>query len=232
MLSCCTLMLVLLQGTTQSLPVKPEYDRYVVDEAGVLDAYDRARIDSIGRLRNAEGRPLYVVTLDTLPTDARAAGVERYARSVYGAWGVGRNLATDRGALLLIVTTEQKSAIAFGPGWGGGADERARRVAGNVVDPALAKGHVADAANAGVRALSSSIASPRAWIGRGLAFIPVFAIILAWLSYGRIRSRGALREAERAAVFARIGSRTIARQEQVLRAADQGQRISPSDPPS
>ena len=232
MLSFCTLMLVLLQGTTVPLPVKPEYDRYVVDEAGVLDAYDRARIDSIGRLRNAEGRPLYVVTLDTLPTAARATGVERYARSVYEAWGVGSNLTTDRGALLLVVTTEQKSAIAFGPGWGSGADERARRVASNVVDPGLEKGHVADATNAGVRALSSSIASPRAWVGRAIAFIPVFAIFLAWLSYGRIRSRGALREAERAAVFAHIGSRMIARQEQVLRAADQGQRVSPSDPPS
>jgi hypothetical protein len=225
-------MLVILQGTTQPLPVKPEYDRYLVDEAGVLDAYDRARIDSIGRLRNAEGRPLYVVTLDTLPTDARSGGVERYARKVYDAWGVGSNLANDRGALLLIVTTEQKSAIAFGAGSGIGADERGRRIASDVVDSALAKGHVAGATNAGVRALSSSIASPSAWVGRGLAFIPVFAIFLAWLSYGRIRSRGALGEAERAAVFAHIGSRMIARQEQVLRAADQGQPISPSDPPS
>lgn len=94
------------------------------------------------------------------------------------------------------------------------------------------RGHLADATRAGVRALSSSIASPNAWVGRGLAFIPVFAIILAWLSYGRIRSRGALREAERAAVFAHIGSRLIARQEGVLRAADDGRPISPSDRPS
>lgn len=232
MLSCCALTLIVLQAATQAVPVKPEYDRYVVDEAGVLDPYDRARIDSIGRLRNAEGRPLYVVTLDTLPTDAAAGGVEGYARTVYDAWGVGSNLAKDRGALLLIVTTELKSAVAFGPAWGSGAGERARRIAGDVVDPALAKGHVADAANAGVRALSSNIASPRAWIGRGLALIPVFAIVLAWLSYGRIRNRGALREAERAAVFADIGSRLIARQEAVLRASDQGQPVSPSDPPS
>ena len=83
-----------------------------------------------------------------------------------------------------------------------------------------------------MRALSSSIASPSAWIGRGLALIPVLAIFLAWLSYGRIRSRGALRESERAAVFARIGARMIARQEEVLRAADQGRPVSPSDPPS
>ena len=230
--TCCALLLVVLQATTQSLPVKPEYDHYVVDEAGVLDAYDRARIDSIGRLRNLEGRPLYVITLDTLPTDAATGGVERYARTVYDAWGVGSNLATDRGALLLIVTTEQKSAVAFGAGWGSGAGERARTIAREVVDPALAKGHIADGANAGVRALSSSIASPRVWVGRGLALIPLFAIALAWLSYGRIRKRGALREAERAAVFAGIGSRMIARQEQILRAADRGEPVSPSDPPS
>lgn len=230
--SWCVIMLVVLQGATQSLPVKPEYDRYVVDEAGVLDAYDRARIDSVGRLRNLEGRPLYVVTLDTLPTDAAAGGVERFARTVYDAWGVGSNLATDRGALLLIVTTEQSSAIAFGPGWGSGADERARTIARNVIDPALGKGHVAEGAIAGVRALSSSIASPRAWVGRGLALIPVFAIALALLSYGRIRKRGALREAERAAIFANIGSRMIARQEDVLRAAEEGRPVSPSDPPT
>ena len=227
-----TVLLLVLQATTSAVPEKPVYDRYVVDDAGVLDAYDRARIDSIARLRNVEGRPLYVVTLDTLPSDAAGAGVERYARTVYDAWGVGSNLATDRGALLLIVTTEQQSAIAFGSGWGAGAGDRARTLARDVVDPALAKGHVADAANAGVRALSSSIASPNAWVGRGLAFIPVFAIALAWLSYGRIRRRGALRDAERAAVFAHIGSRMIARQEAVLRAADQGDPISPSDPPS
>ena len=104
-----------------------------------------------------------MVTLDTLPTEAMAAGVERYA---------------------------------------------------------------------GVRALSRSIASPNAWIGRGLAFIPVFAIFLAWLSYGRLRSRGALREAERAAVFAHIGARTIARQDEILRAAERREPVSPSDPPS
>ena len=227
-----TIALIALQATTQALPAKPEYDRYVVDDAGVLDAYDRARIDSIGRVRNVEGRPLYVVTLDTLPAGAGVAGVEQFALAIYRAWGVGSNLANDRGALLLIVTTEQRSAIVLGPGWGIDADGRARRLAREVVDPALAKGHVAGATNAGVRALSSSIASPNAWVGRGLAFIPVFAIFLAWLSYARIRSRGALREAERAAVFASIGSRLIARQEEVLRSADRGHPISPSDRPS
>lgn len=232
MLSSVTFMLAALQVATQPLPVKPLYDRYVVDDAGVLDAYDRARIDSIGRVRNVEGRPLYVVTLDTLPTDAKAGGVEHYARTVYDAWGIGSNLAKDRGALLLVVTTDQKSAIVFGSGWGANAGERGRRLASEVVDPALAKGHVADATNAGVRALASGIASPNAWVGRGLAFIPVFAILLAWLSYGRIRSRGALREAERAAVFAHIGSRMIARQEEALRAAEDGSRLSPSAPPS
>lgn len=228
----CTILLIILQAATPPVPVKPEYDRYVVDDAGVLDAYDRARIDSVGRQRNAEGRPLYVVTLDTLPSDAAVNGIERYARAVYDAWGVGSNLARDRGALLLIVTTRQRSAIAFGPGWGAGADERARMLAREVVDPALAKGHVAEAANAGVRALASSIASPRGWAGRGLGWIPVFAIVLAGVSYARIRRRGARRDAARAALFASIGSRMIARQEAVLRAGDEGAPISPSDPRS
>ena len=44
MLSWCTLTLIALQATAPTVPVKPEYDRYVVDEAGVLDVHDRARI--------------------------------------------------------------------------------------------------------------------------------------------------------------------------------------------
>ena len=224
---------IALQVTDATLPARPEYGHYVVDGSNVLDAYSEHVIDSIAARRAAEGRPLYLVTVDSVVSDASdATSLEAFATSTYDRWEIGGSAAPARGTLVLIAG--KRSAIVFGRGWGRVHEADARRFAQDVFNPAMASDNPADGMVAGVRALSNVIAARSAWLGRGIAAIPVVAILLAWLSYGRIRSRSARRDSERAAVFERVALTINARQQAVLRAAGQQDRpaLRPSDPPS
>lgn len=73
-----------------------------------------------------------------------------------------------------------------------------------------------------------------AWVGHALVLLPAIAIMLAWLSYRRIRARAERRDEERAALFATIARGMISRQRATARATAEtaGQPLSPSDPPS
>lgn len=73
-----------------------------------------------------------------------------------------------------------------------------------------------------------------AWVGHALVLAPVIAMLLAWLSYRRIRARAERRDEERAALFAAAARGMISRQRANASAAVIAERppLSPSDPPS
>ena len=73
-----------------------------------------------------------------------------------------------------------------------------------------------------------------AWVGHTLVLAPLIAMLLAWLSYRRIRARAERRDEERAALFATVARGMISRQRARARTAalTGRQPLSPSDPPS
>ena len=236
MATCAIIGLMLIQAVTPPLPTKPEYGHYVSDGAQLLDVSTEHVIDSIGARRYAEGRPLYVVTIDSLPSDAASGddALYRYAAAIHDGWRIGEKGAASRGTLVLIDAKARRSAILFGRGWGSLHDGEGLRLTRDTFDPALASDAPSDAVLRAVRVLSQEIAARNAWIVRGLAMIPLFAIFVAWLSYGRIRGRARRREDERAAVFASVAMQAANRQRAILDAAgkDRPPSLRPSDPPS
>ncbi len=79
-----------------------------------------------------------------------------------------------------------------------------------------------------------NVAHHPAWVGHALVLVPAIAILLAWMSYRRIRARAERRDEERAALFATVARGMISRQRATARATAETVRqpLSPSDPPS
>jgi uncharacterized membrane protein YgcG len=227
-----------LQSTDLPLPVQPEYGHYVVDSAQMLDVYSEHVIDSVGARRNDEGRPLYVVTLDSVPGDPGDRDrVYAYAKAIYAGWKIGANTAPNarvsRGTLLLLVKANGESALIFGDGWGGIHDGDGVRLTRDIFNPALASDSPDDAIVAGVRTLSNTVALRRRALARVIAAIPLIAIVLAFLSVGRIKRRNARRREASEALLATLAARLTHRQYESLRVADEksDRRVSPADPP-
>lgn len=224
-----------LQSTDIPLPAQPSYGHYVADAAGMLDVYSEHVIDSIGELRYAEGRPLYVVTIDSVPGDSNERyWLVTYAKAIYDDWKIGANVPANRGTLVLLAKGNRQAIIMFGSGWGGLHDADGVRLTRDVFNPALASDAPGDAIVAGVRTLSGALSAPNAGWRRQLAWIPMFAMVLAWLSVARIKRRNARRAAASEALLATLALQLTGRQYGSLRAAEENaqRRISPSAPPS
>ena len=239
MLKLLPIALIALQSTDLPVPVQPEYRHYVVDSAQILDEYRESVIDSIGERLNADGRPLYVVTIDAVPGDSNEPDrLYATASAIYAAWRIGANHAREvggnRGTLLLLSRGIQKSVIVFGAGWAGLRDADAARLRRDVFDPALATAGPSDAIVAGVRELAGVLQPPNARIRWRLLWIPAIAIMLGVLSFGRIQRRNARRAAASDARLEMLARQLTGRQDQRLRVAEENvsRRVSPLDPPS
>jgi uncharacterized membrane protein YgcG len=234
-----TIASIALQSTDLPIPVQPEYRHYVVDSAQILDVYSESVIDSIGERLNADGRPLYVVTIDAVPGDSN----ERYrlyatASAIYAAWKIGANhppgAPGNRGALLLLARGNQQSVIVFGAGWAGLRDAEGMRLTRDVFDPALATAAPGDAIVAGVQKLAGALEVPNARIRWRLLWFPAIAILLGVLSFARIHRRNARRAAASDAQLEMLALQLSTRQNNSLRVAEGNvsRRVSPLDPPS
>jgi uncharacterized protein len=98
-------------GTAQTLTF-PALSGRVVDEAGLLDATDRAAlIDSLARLEAKTTDQLVVVTLKSL----QGTSIEDYGYQLGRRWQIGQK-DKNNGALLIVAATERKVRIEVGYG--------------------------------------------------------------------------------------------------------------------
>jgi uncharacterized protein len=156
----------------------------VVDEAGLLDAGARRRLEALSRAAWAqpEGRrvQLQVLIVGSLEGDS----IEDLASRAFEAWGLGEK-GRDNGVLILVARDDRRVRIETGYGTEGAlTDAQAGRIIRNVIQPAFREGRYGDGLYAaGVQVLSAlgalpeGTAAPAARPGGGI-HLSALAIVL------------------------------------------------------
>jgi uncharacterized protein len=187
-------------------PVFPALTGRVVDDAGILSANTRSRLDaSLAAHEQQTGQQLVVVTLPSL----QGYAIEDFGYQLGRRWGIGQK-GRDNGALLIVAPKERKVRIEVGYGLEGTlTDAQSRVIIEQVILPQFRRGDfdagVSDGAAAILRVLGGSPldrAAPRArtvanapppWVF--FVFLVLFFGFFAWRIYGAwpllLASRGA-----------------------------------------
>ncbi|MCE0523246.1 MAG: TPM domain-containing protein [Methylacidiphilales bacterium] len=133
----------------QNLPPKP--DRYITDQAGVLDEATLSAInDQLEQFERATSNQIIVAIYANLPPDAEIA---QYATYTYNAWGVGQK-DKDNGAILFVFVNDHKMFIATGRGLEGALpDAICKNIITQVIAPQFRQGNYAAGIAAGVNAM-------------------------------------------------------------------------------
>ncbi len=131
-------LLVLLAGllvgfTSPAVPV--------LDEAGLLSAAERSRVETVLRgFREASGVQMSVV----IPSSLEGRDIESFSMEVAERWGLG-DKATDQGLLLVIAPRERRMRLEVGYGLEGTlTDAMSRRILDGVLRSYLREGRTAD----------------------------------------------------------------------------------------
>ena len=141
-----------LRAQIKDLPPKP--DRYVTDQAGVLDAATTDQINTeLDQFERDTSNQIVVCILPSLPPDSDIA---QYATYTYNAWQIGQK-GKDNGALLLIAYKDHKMFIATGRGLEGALpDATCENIISQVITPHFKQGDYAGGIEAGVSAMMSA----------------------------------------------------------------------------
>jgi uncharacterized protein len=95
-----------LFAATENLPPKP--DRYITDQAGVVDGATLSTINAqLEQFEKETSNQIVVAIYPSLPPDA---SIDQYTIDTYNAWGIGQK-GKDNGALLLIAVQAGVSAM-------------------------------------------------------------------------------------------------------------------------
>jgi len=163
----------------------------VVDEAGLLDAGDRRRLEALCRAAWEQG-PDHRAQLQYLlvrPLDGE--DVEGFAVRVFEAWKLGEK-GKDNGVLVLVAREDRKIKIETGYGNEGPlTDAQAGRVIRGTLTPAFREGRFGEGLyRAGVEVLTALGALPEAMAARraarpspagGLGTLAIVAIFIVFL---------------------------------------------------
>ena len=138
-----------LFAQAQNLPPKP--DRYITDQAGILDAATLSAVNAqLARFEQATSNQIVVAIYPKLPPDADIA---QYATMAYHAWGLGQK-GQDNGALLFIFVQDRKMFIATGRGLEGALpDAICKNIITQVITPQFRQGNYAGGIQAGINAI-------------------------------------------------------------------------------
>jgi uncharacterized protein len=138
-----------LFAQAQNLPPKP--DRYITDQAGVLDAGTLSAInDQLEQFEKETSNQIVVAIYPSLPPDA---SIDQYAIDTYNAWKIGQK-GKDNGALLLISINDRKMFICTGRGLEGALpDAICKNIVTEVIAPQFKQGNYAGGIQAGLNAM-------------------------------------------------------------------------------
>ena len=101
-----------LQLTAQKVLPKPNPPRLVVDNAAVLNGYDRDQLErKLVALDDSTSNQISIVTIATLNDQP----IEDLAVNTYRSWGIG-NKKTNNGILILVAVNDHKVRIEVGYG--------------------------------------------------------------------------------------------------------------------
>lgn len=105
-------LILTLNITAQKVLPKPNPPRLVVDNAGVLNSYDRDQLEGkLVALDDSTSNQITIVTVLTLNDEP----IEDLAVNTYRSWGIG-NKKTNNGVLILVAVNDHKVRIEVGYG--------------------------------------------------------------------------------------------------------------------
>lgn len=134
----------------------PQSGGSVSDFAGVLDAGDKARLESLAdEVRRTTGAQIAVVSVKSV---APYGGLEEYAAALFNRWGIGRR-EKDDGVLLILTLEERDVRIETGYGLEGALpDSLCGRILDREVLPELREGRYSTGLLRGAQAIAAVIA--------------------------------------------------------------------------
>jgi uncharacterized protein len=148
------LMLLLCLGGSlfaqaQNLPPKP--DRYVTDQAGVLDAATVSTLNNqLEQVEKETSNQIVVAIYPSLPPDAEIA---QYGTMTAASWAAGQK-GKDNGVVLFVFVNDHKMYIAVGRGLEGRLpDAICKNIVTQVITPQFKQGNYAGGIQAGVNAM-------------------------------------------------------------------------------
>ncbi|HET9598521.1 MAG TPA: TPM domain-containing protein [Anaeromyxobacteraceae bacterium] len=166
----------------------------VVDEAGLLDAGDRRRLEALSRAAWEQGGEHRVQLQYLLVKSLGGEDVEGFAVRVFEAWKLGEK-GKDNGVLVVVSRDDRKVRIETGYGNEGGlTDAQSGRIIRNVIAPAFREGRYGDGLmQAGVQILSALGALPQGTARRvaqpsplhGLGTLALVALLMLFV-FGRM----------------------------------------------
>jgi uncharacterized protein len=171
----------------------------VVDEAGLLDAGGRRRLESLSRAAFAQQGEKQVQLQYLLVRSLQGDAVEEFSIRVAEKWRIGTK-ARDNGVLVLVAVEDRKVRIEVGGGLEGGlTDAQAGRIIRNTIAPAFREGRYGEGLYAaGVQVLSALGALPSEVASRArrtspgspgltVGFMVLIALIVVFGIVGSIR---------------------------------------------
>ncbi|MBP2652837.1 MAG: hypothetical protein H6Q73_406 [Firmicutes bacterium] len=137
------------------VPPRPTSSIYIQDNAGVVDAETKNRINSIGSQLDAKTKAqVVVVTVNTTSGNA----VEEYALEVLRQWGVG-NKELNNGVVILVAVADRQSRIEVGYGLEGRLpDAKTGRIQDEYMLPYFQKGAYSQGILNGYMAVATEVA--------------------------------------------------------------------------
>jgi uncharacterized protein len=138
---------------TDNLPPKP--DRYVTDQAGVLNASTADTLNSeLEQFEKDTSNQILVAVYPSLPPDADA---EQYGTYTAQSWDVGQK-GKDNGAVLFVFINNHKIYIAVGRGLEGALpDAICKNIVSQLITPPFKQGNYTGGIQAGVEAMIAAV---------------------------------------------------------------------------
>lgn len=141
-------LLLVSAGPALVAPVFPELTGRIVDNAGLINAEDRAAIEA--ELAALEAKSTDQIAVVTLPS-LQGYEIEDFGYQLGRHWGIGQK-DEDNGALLIIAPNERKVRIEVGRGLEPHlTDAMSRLIIDNAVLPAFRRGDFSSGIRAAVR---------------------------------------------------------------------------------
>ncbi len=168
------------EGVT--LPKKPPRAHFFVDDSGVIGSQEAIEIDRIAaELLKEEDVALIVVTISSLAAhNAAGWAIERYAKTLFDQWGIGKR-SRNYGMLLLVSPLDRRARIELGAGWSRSHDRDAEEIMTSLVVPQFKQSRYGEGILAGVRGLDAmarglSLPAPERPWWRPLLMVGFFAL--------------------------------------------------------
>ena len=152
--SAILLWMLLFIPALQAAPDFPALTGRVVDQAGILSAQTRNRLDTmLAQHEQATSNQVVVVTLASL----QGYAIDDFGYQLGRHWGIGQK-GRDNGVLLIVAPAEHKVRIEVGYGLEGTlTDALSRNIIDTVITPRFRKGDMAGGIVEGTRAILDAI---------------------------------------------------------------------------